>query len=142
MEDNIIDIAISEMNLHDFSKIPFNKIIDDFKVSKREVINAVDSSEIKGLLEFSGNTHTSAKLTRFGFEIVRNGGWLKHIQNEKSKFKLIAEKEYVEFEKSKIDLELSKKMLKEFPKTKWIARFGFFIAVVLAILEILQLKNK
>jgi len=50
--------------------------------------------------------------------------------------KYVAEKERIEFEKSKIDLELSKKMLKEFPKTKWFARIGLFIAIVLALKEL------
>ncbi|MDO8317544.1 MAG: hypothetical protein Q7T12_08485, partial [Flavobacterium sp.] len=50
--------------------------------------------------------------------------------------KYIAEKERIEFEKSKIDLELAQKMLKEFPKTKWFARIGFFIAIVLALKEL------
>jgi chorismate-pyruvate lyase len=50
--------------------------------------------------------------------------------------KHIAEKERIEFEKSKIDLELAQKMLKEFPKTKWFARIGLFIAIVLALKEL------
>ena len=50
--------------------------------------------------------------------------------------KYIAEKERIEFEKSKIELELSQKMLKEFPKTKWLARVGLFIAIVLALKEL------
>jgi predicted transcriptional regulator len=50
--------------------------------------------------------------------------------------KYIAEKERIEFEKSKIDLELAQKMLKEFPKTKRFARIGLFIAIVLALKEL------
>jgi predicted transcriptional regulator len=53
-----------------------------------------------------------------------------------------AEKERIEFEKSKIDLDLAQKMLKEYPYTKWFARIGFVIAIVLAVLEIIQWKNK
>ncbi len=56
--------------------------------------------------------------------------------------KYIAEKEKIEFEKSKIDLDLGQKMLKEYPYTKWFARIGFVIAIVLAVLEIIQWKNK
>ena len=52
--------------------------------------------------------------------------------------KYIAEKERIEFEKSKIDLDLAQKMLKEYPYTKWFARIGFLIAVVLAVLEIIR----
>ena len=51
-------------------------------------------------------------------------------------------KESIEFEKSKIDLELAQKMLKEYPCTKWFARIGFVIEIVLAVLEIIQWKNK
>ena len=40
------------------------------------------------------------------------------------------------WEKSKIDLELAQKMLKEFPKTKQFARIGLFIAIVLALKEL------
>ncbi len=50
--------------------------------------------------------------------------------------KYVAEKERIEFEKSKIDLELAQKMLKEFPKTKRFARIGLFIAIVLALKEL------
>jgi predicted transcriptional regulator len=53
-----------------------------------------------------------------------------------------AEKERIEFEKSKIDLDLAQKMLKEYPYTKWFARIGFVIAIVLAVLELIQWKNK
>lgn len=48
------------------------------------------------------------------------------------------EREHIEFEKSKIDLELAKKMLREYPKTKWFARIGFFIGIVLAIVQLIQ----
>lgn len=45
--------------------------------------------------------------------------------------------EYLDtLEKSEIDFELTKKTLEEFPKTKWFARIGFFIAVVLALKEL------
>lgn len=56
--------------------------------------------------------------------------------------KYLAEKERIEFEKSKIDLELAQKMLKEYPYTKWFARIGAFIGIVLAVLELLQWINK
>lgn len=53
------------------------------------------------------------------------------------------EKEKIDFERSKIDLEIAKKILKEYPKTKWFARIGFGLAISLAILEFIKyLKNK
>ena len=51
-------------------------------------------------------------------------------------------KEVVDFEKSKVDLELAKKVLKEYPYTKWFARIGFAIAIILAVLEIIRWKDK
>ena len=47
-----------------------------------------------------------------------------------------AEKERIEFEKSKTDLVLAQKMLKEFPKTKMFSRISLFIAIVLALKEL------
>lgn len=74
------------------------------------------------------------------FSITDKGErFLKQIIEED---KYIAEKEKIEFEKSKIDLDLARKMLKEYPYTKWFARIGFVIAIVLAVLEIIQWKNK
>lgn len=65
--------------------------------------------------------------------------FLKQIIEE---HKYIAEKERIEFEKSKIDLDLAQKMLKEYPYTKWFARISILIAVVLAILEIIRWIDK
>ncbi|WP_369765216.1 hypothetical protein [Flavobacterium sp. WC2429] len=74
------------------------------------------------------------------YSITKKGeGFLKQIIEE---HKYIAEKERIEFEKSKIDLDLAQKMLKEYPYTKWFSRIGFIIAIVLAVLEIIQWKNK
>tara|TARA_R110002033_G_scaffold6275_1_gene24979 strand:- start:696 stop:1115 length:420 start_codon:yes stop_codon:yes gene_type:complete len=52
--------------------------------------------------------------------------------------KLINEKEDIELRKTKVDLELAEKMLKEFPKTKLFSRIGAFIGIGLAILEIVK----
>ena len=62
----------------------------------------------------------------------------KYLEKLISKDNYIAEKERIEFEKSKIDLDLASKILKEYNFTKWIARIGFFIALMLALLEIVK----
>lgn len=62
---------------------------------------------------------------------------LKNLNIEKQQ-----EREDIEFEKAKVDLELAKKLLKEFPKTKCFARVGLFIAVVLALKELYILLSK
>ena len=82
------------------------------------------------------------QLSTIGYEILTNGGWLKYAENEKSKSDFLAKKEALDFEKSKIDLDLAQKMLKEYPYTKWFARISIFIAVVLAILELIRWKDK
>lgn len=48
----------------------------------------------------------------------------------------IEEKENIEFEKLKIDLDLAKKMLKEFPRTKFLSWAGFIIAILLLLKEL------
>jgi hypothetical protein len=48
------------------------------------------------------------------------------------------EKESLEIKKTKIDLELSEKILNEYSKTKWFARIGFLLAVALVIFEIVK----
>lgn len=60
---------------------------------------------------------------------LKNGGFEKI----ESDLKL---KENIEPRKSKVDLELAEKMLEEYPKTKWFARIGLLIAVVLALKEL------
>jgi len=62
---------------------------------------------------------------------LKNGGF------EKIEFDF-KEKEEIESRKSKVDLELAERMLKEYPKTKWFARIGFFIAVVLGLKELVE----
>jgi hypothetical protein len=76
------------------------------------------------------------KLSTIGYEILKNGGWLKHIEKQEIKDKFLSEKEQLDFEKTEVDLELAKKVLKEFPKTKWFARIGLLIAIVLALKEL------
>ena len=119
------------------------------EINGKPLQNSIRFSEIldeKGLVNFELTQSFRCTLTEFGFEIAKNGGWLKFIaeqkeQNEQNEIKK-TETELITFEKSKIDLELSKKMLEEYPYTKWFARIGFVIALILAVLEILQWNNK
>ena len=62
----------------------------------------------------------------------------KYLKQITIKLDYETEKERIEFEKSKTDLVLAQKMLKEFPKTKWIARISIVIALGLGILEIIR----
>ena len=61
---------------------------------------------------------------------------------EKCKIILFGHEYLFNLNKTNTDLELAEKTLKEYPYTKWFARIGFVIAIVLAVLEIIQWKNK
>jgi hypothetical protein len=80
-------------------------------------------------------------ITEFGFNVFTKGGWLKHLELEKIQIELQEAKSRHEFEKSKIDLELAKNMLDEYPYTKWCARIGLAIALCLGILEFIKYIN-
>ena len=112
-----------------------NKILNDEKSL------ALFKTMISESLIFTDQYH-SIQLSTNGYEILANGGWLRYVENEKSKSDFLAKKEALDFEKSKIDLDLAQKMLKEYPYTKWFARISIFIAVVLAILELIRWKDK
>ena len=90
--------------------------------------------EKRGLISINASI---CLITELGLEIVKNGGWYKYLETEKQKAKLLAEKEQLEFEKSKVDLELAKKMLKEYPYTKFIAWAGLVIALISGFLQLL-----
>nr|WP_294932387.1 hypothetical protein [uncultured Flavobacterium sp.] len=116
------------------------KNLDGKTLSNNDCISLYKILLEESLISENGNNYLF--LTGRAEKIITDGGWLKHLNNEKSKSDFIIEKELLDFEKSKIDFELSKKLLKEYPYTKWFARLGFLIAVVLAILEIIQWKSK
>ena len=112
-----------------------NKILEDEK--SLALFNKLISESLISTDQFK-----RIQLSTKGFEILSNGGWLKLVDNENSKSDFLAKKEALDFEKSKVDLELAKKVLKEQPYTKWFARSGFAIAIILAVLEIIQWKDK
>tara|TARA_R110000868_G_scaffold224080_2_gene475971 strand:+ start:617 stop:1078 length:462 start_codon:yes stop_codon:yes gene_type:complete len=69
---------------------------------------------------------------------INQGGFTKQEKDEAEQKRIQNERDNIAFEKSKIDLDLAKKMLKEYPKTKWMSRLGFFIGTVLAILKLVE----
>lgn len=74
-----------------------------------------------------------------------NNGFVGMIASEKpEKCKIKSNGlEYLDsLEKSEVDFELTKKTLEEFPRTKWFARLGFLIGVILAVKEIYTLIYK
>ena len=74
-------------------------------------------------------------LTPLGVDVIEKGGWIQYKEWKNQKDEL-------ELNKLKVDLQLAKETLKEFPKTKWFARIGLFIAIVLAFKELYTLLKK
>ncbi len=79
-----------------------------------------------------------ARSNSFTFQFQRQGGFKKVFNDLKEKRK----QERIELRKAKVDLELAEKMLKEYPKTKWIARISFLIGIIALIVSIIQLLSK
>jgi len=90
-------------------------------------LNNIDFLERNSLIIEDDNRNSTYLITEKGQK------FLTQIIEED---KYLAEKERIEFEKSKIDLVLAEKMLKEYPYTKWLARIGAFIGIVLGLKEL------
>ncbi|MCK0114931.1 hypothetical protein [Gelidibacter sp. F63206] len=73
---------------------------------------------------------------------LQQGGFTKVEKDENKSLKKQAKKDKLELEKAKVDLELAKKMLKEFPITKWTARISLIIAISLAVFELVKYLNQ
>ena len=140
-KDLILKTMISNPNPHSyftpnsliegiFPEYNYDKVkhlLDSIKKEKPELIKKHDFIHGIGL---------AYQPTGLISEFLNQGGFTK-VEKELSELKKFnLKKEKIEFEKSKIDLELAKKMLKEFPKTKWFARIGFIIAIVLMLKEL------
>ena len=76
------------------------------------------------------------QITGLTESFLNQGGFTKIEENRNFELEKKNKRENFEFEKAKIDLELAKKMLKEFPKTKWFARIGFIIGILLLLKEL------
>ena len=123
VKNHLIFFKQNKVNLRDQDLYP--KIDEHF--DRTVFIQNIDFLERNSLIIEDDNRDSIYSITDKGEK------FLKDIIEE---HKYIAEKERIEFEKSKIDLELAQKMLKEFPKTKQFAIIGLFIAIVLALKEL------
>jgi hypothetical protein len=101
-------------------------IVESIKNQKPELLEINDYSEEEKLIQPTGLV----------YEFLNQGGFTK-IEKEKGELlKKQAEKEELEIKKSRVDLELAEKMLKEFPTTKVFSRIGAFIGIVLLLKEL------
>jgi hypothetical protein len=132
--DKILQKASIDIIYNMESRYNFNTFGQQAEQEFQNYQNAIFFLIEHKLLNNNGNFNFN--ITPLGKKVFNNEGWREFIKQKKLKSKRIIEKEEIEFEKSRIDLELAKKMLKEYPKTKLISRFGFFIALVLALKEL------
>ncbi|KJF42433.1 hypothetical protein [Draconibacterium sediminis] len=101
-----------------------NKNKEEIEFLIKEIIN-----ERPELIKVISLQNSPLKIRPSGLiESFLNSGGFSKIESEEK------ERKYLELRKSKIDLELAEKMLKEYPKTKWIARISFLIGIGLALL--------
>lgn len=73
-----------------------------------------------------------------GLTILKIGGYKKYLDTLQQQSDHDNYVKNLEIEKTETDLKLAKKMLKEYPYTKWIARIGLIIAIISLIVTLLQ----
>jgi hypothetical protein len=130
---------ICESNENQFTITHFvdieNRKLGNINVSRR----FAEKMEEKDLININGEF---AYVSEFGDQVYNFGGWLKHLREQDIIANKLASdlkyKDDLELEKIETDLALAKKMLEEYPKTKWIARIGLGIAICLALLELVK----
>ena len=124
---NSENVGITQSNLPESFKL--NKTSDEIEMTFRHFAN-IFSEYIAGEYFDNGFGYVMIKPNSKTYSFDFEKEYENQLENEKIKS--------IEFEKSNIDLELAKKMLKEFPKTKWIARVSIVIAGGLALLELIR----
>ena len=78
-------------------------------------------------------------MEKYPLTVPNNTGYIVIIPSDKPdkcKILLFGHEYLFNLNKSDTDLKLAEKTLKEFPKTKWLARIGLLIAIVLALKEL------
>ena len=95
----------------------------------------------KDLIHFRGNyqdTKSIIDIAPNGVQMLKIGGYKKYLDTLKEQADHEEYAKNLEIEKTKTDLDLARKMLKEYPYTKWFARIGFVIALGLGLLELIR----
>lgn len=113
-----------------------NDLFPDVNIDQLSfMLNKIMSCDVK-VLNIEEGHYTVINSTGMTKDFLNNGGFSSLFEKQEKELKLKQEKDDIEFRKSKIDLELSENMLKEYPNTKLFARIGFVIAICLALLEL------
>ena len=142
----LINKILERLNTEDNSTVP--ELLDGFRIypkknseldrKYRVIENELEHFNVAKIKIDESGDNTSFgyhffTITPIGIDLVISN---KSIRTLYEKEQQLEEREHLEFEKTKVDLVLAKKMLEEFPNTKWFARIGLLIAVVLALKEL------
>lgn len=100
------------------------------------LIDKIDQS-YDNVAETRSNKRTSyIRATGITSAFLKQGGYAQSELNNEIELQKNLERENLELEKTKVDLKLAKETLKEFPRTKWFARIGFIIGIILLLKEL------
>ena len=117
--------------LFDISSVKNPKILneDDFDdynefIKYRQIINLM-TDDYK-FIQKSFSNSLDIILTKFGNEVISQGGWIKYLENENKKLEFENKKRIAELE----NLEVSNNLNKWLLKTKWLPHFFAFISLI------------
>ncbi len=120
--------------LSDISSVKNPRILDedDFNnytefVKYRQIINLM-TDDYK-FIQKSFSNSLDIILTKFGSEVINQGGWIKYLENENEKLEFENKKRIAELENLKVSNNLNKWLL----KTKWLPHFFAFISFLFAV---------
>lgn len=117
---------------------------------QRDVLPELSKSEITLLLKkISSEPKPVARVvfTEFAEHIEENeltdkflqqGGYANIESKEKERIKRKIYRDSMEFDNAEVDLDLARKILQDYSKTKWYSRLGFFIAIGLVMFELIR----
>jgi hypothetical protein len=142
MIKNINDLI--ELNLNLICKNVKRRFsIYDLKDVNNKEMDSVERKQLSNIMESKGLIVIEGEMCLIdepGLKVFNDGGWLKCLYSKKQQdieqSNSLKEKDDLELRKTKADVELTELTLKEFPRTKWFARIGFIIAIVLLLKEL------
>ena len=105
----------------------------------QQLSREIKKTLVKADIVDSSNKNFMVRINTKGIDICNNGGWTKYIEETEKEKEDIKADQIIQRRKAKIDLDLAEKMLKDYPNTRRIAWIGFGVAVVLGIVQLLQL---
>lgn len=137
IENKIIDIIISNLEYGQFKHLPTGKVIEEFGISgTMELDKVFKICEELDLIDRKGK-RTYAFLTLNGYNIQREGGWLKYIERKENE--QIKSEERLNKTDQILELELKLKTFEAKNGRRMIIA-GFIITVLSFLVSILTVQ--